>query len=120
MMYGSIFYNCWGSLIAFTITFAIMFQISIFPSQILLVSFIVALAAFVVMFAVRYLIGYILYTPDDALFADFIEEVASKNSENIMDEEMDNRFRRASNDFQDENPEEIADVVRRLLEERDT
>lgn len=122
MMYGSIFLNCWGSLITFSITFAIMYQVSIFPSQILLVSFFAALAAFILLFAVRYLIGYILYTPDDGLFEEFIEGTGENNS---VQEDVDEISERDTNplnqsskmEFQDESSEEIAKLVRSMLSE---
>jgi len=122
LMYGSIFLNCWGSLITFSITFAIMYQVSIFPSQILLVSFFAALAAFILLFAVRYLIGYILYTPDDGLFEEFIEGTGENNS---VQEDVDEISERDTNplnqsskmEFQDESSEEIAKLVRSMLSE---
>ncbi|NLY81072.1 MAG: hypothetical protein GX072_14645 [Lysinibacillus sp.] len=126
-MFGSIFYNFWGSLIAFTIAFIIMYQVSIFPSKILLVSFIVALVTFVVMFAIRYLIGFVLYTPDDKLFESFINEKDSSNDETKDEQEqMDNENEQQSNsstvEFEDESPEEIAKVVRTMMSdnEKDT
>lgn len=122
MMYGSIFLNCWGSLITFSITFAIMYQVSIFPSQILLVSFFAALAAFILLFAVRYLIGYILYTPDDGLFEEFIEGTDENNSVQEEEDEISERDTNPLNqsskmEFQDESSEEIAKLVRSMLSE---
>lgn len=122
MMYGSIFLNCWGSLITFSITFAIMYQVSIFPSQILLVSFFAALAAFILLFAVRYLIGYILYTPDDGLFEEFIEGTDENNSVQEEEDEISERDTNSLNqsskmEFQDESSEEIAKLVRSMLSE---
>jgi len=122
LMYGSIFLNCWGSLITFSITFAIMYQVSIFPSQILLVSFFAALAAFILLFAVRYLIGYILYTPDDGLFEEFIEGTDENNSVQEEEDEISERDTNPLNqsskmEFQDESSEEIAKLVRSMLSE---
>lgn len=122
MMYGSIFLNCWGSLITFSITFAIMYQVSIFPSQILLVSFFAALAAFILLFAVRYLIGYILYTPDDGLFEEFIEGTDENNSvqeeeDEILERDTNSLNQSSKMEFQDESSEEIAKLVRSMLSE---
>ncbi|MFC5541227.1 MAG: hypothetical protein C0P75_013150 [Bacilli bacterium] len=121
-MYGSIFLNCWGSLITFSITFAIMYQVSIFPSQILLVSFFAALAAFILLFAVRYLIGYILYTPDDGLFEEFIEGTDENNSvqeeeDEILERDTNSLNQSSKMEFQDESSEEIAKLVRSMLSE---
>jgi len=111
-MYGSILINCWGSLIAFTITFILMYQNSVFPSHILIVSFIVAFAAFLLFFAVRYLIGYITYTPNDEMFEEFIE--------NDDDDENLNEGRTSSKvEFQDESPEDIAKIVRTMMQDQD-
>jgi len=122
LMYGSIFLNCWGSLITFSITFAIMYQVSIFPSQILLVSFFAALAAFILLFAVRYLIGYILYTPDDGLFEEFIEGTDENNSvqeeeDEILERDTNSLNQSSKMEFQDESSEEIAKLVRSMLSE---
>lgn len=117
-MYGSILINCWGSLIAFTITFIWMYQNSVFPSHILIVSFIVAFAAFLLFFAVRYLIGYITYTPNDEMFEEFIEEAESE--ENDDDDENLNEGRTSSKvEFQDESPEDIAKIVRTMMQDQD-
>lgn len=113
-MYGSILINCWGSLIAFTITFIWMYQNSIFPSRILIVSFIVAFAAFLLFFAVRYLIAYITYTPNDELFEKFIEEAKLKEKDD-EEEEIEEGRNPSKVEFQDDDPEEIAQIVRTML-----
>lgn len=122
-MYGSILFNCWGSLIAFAITFSIMYQVSIFPSKILIVSFAAALTSFVFMFLVRYLIGYILYTPDDGLFEEFVKEAESGKEEEteLLSENHNGSRHQSTVDFDYKSPEEIARVVRTMmLEEKDT
>lgn len=84
--------------------------------------FFAALAAFILLFAVRYLIGYILYTPDDGLFEEFIEGTGENNS---VQEDVDEISERDTNplnqsskmEFQDESSEEIAKLVRSMLSE---
>lgn len=115
-MIGSILYNFWGSLIAFTITFIIMYQISIFPSKILLVSFLIALITFLLMFAIRYLIGYVLYTPDDKIFESLVDEnETTEDEKNGEVEKKDTKADSSTVEFEDESPEEIAIVVRTML-----
>lgn len=119
MMFGSIFYNCWGALIAFAIYFFATFQTD-FPLRVLLGSFVVAIIAFFAMFLVRYIIGYITYTPDRELFEEFEED---KN-------EMDSKLEQPKNaevqgivsatvEFEDESSEDIAEVVRTMINQDD-
>lgn len=120
MMFGSIFYNCWGALIAFTIYFFATFQ-TYFPFRVLMGSFIVALIAFFAMFLVRYLIGYVTYTPDNELFGD--SEIESDEMDNPIEQEevYNNRVNVSSTvEFEDESSEEIAKVVRTMIHEDDT
>jgi len=81
-MIGSIFYNCWGALIAFTIYFFATFQ-SYIPSRVLFGSFIAALITFFAMFLVRYFFGYVMYTPDHDIFEQFEEEIEEEVNEEV-------------------------------------
>lgn len=124
MMYGSIFYNFWGALIAFTLYFlGLLLQQSYFPVSILIGSFIVAIIAFFAMYAVRYFISYILYTPEDKIFESFNlqNEYNNQESEN---EEFQDGFPSDDNlstvEFQDETSEEIAKVVRKMMNQEDS
>lgn len=120
MMFGSIFYNCWGALIAFTIYFFATFQ-TYFPLRVLIGSFIVALITFFAMFLVRYIIGYITYTPDNDLFGDFEVESDEIDSPTQQVEVHENRVNATSTvEFEDESSEEIAKVVRTMIHEDDT
>lgn len=126
-MYGSVFWNCWGSLFAFTVTFAIVYQESISPLKIMLTSFFVAIAVFILMFPVRSLIGFILFTPDDEHLNDAIEKDETDGNKNLSEEmqsgienpEEMNNHHSSSKGLQDQNAEEIANVVRAMMEEKD-
>ncbi len=113
MMFGSIFYNCWASLIAFSIYFFVTLLNSYSPTHILIGSFIVAIFIFIMMFPVRYFLYYILYTPEEGIYEEFQEElnkIQEQNSENI--DSLDNT---TIVEFSDESSEEIAKVVRTMM-----
>ncbi|EFI70392.1 hypothetical protein BFZC1_01972 [Lysinibacillus fusiformis ZC1] len=113
-MFGSIFYNLWGALIAFSIYFFSTFQKPFTPLRILVGSFIVAIIAFLVMFIVRFLIAYILFTPeeDEEAVEGDIEEKELESIEGVIQEVP---IANSTVEFQDENSEEIAQVVRTMM-----
>lgn len=125
-MYGSILYNCWTALVAFTVYFFVTLSQSQAPTQILIGSFVIAVIAFFIMFAVRYLLAYVLYTPDQQLF----EEVSEQNEtdkellNHDHDLHLNNETPTTSNfstvEYNDESTEEIAQVVRTMLNQEDT
>lgn len=113
-MFGSIFYNLWGALIAFSIYFFSTFQKPFTPLRILIGSFIVAIIAFFVMFIVRFLIAYILFTPeeDEEAVEGDIEEKELESIEGVIQEVP---IANSTVEFQDENSEEIAQVVKTMM-----
>lgn len=115
MMYGSIFYNCWGALFGFTIYFiiAIMNPFAM-PINTLLIAFIIAAGVFLVMFPIRYLIGYIFFTPNEVVFS-------SEDSSQLDDDtSLELAQQRTSTvEFADESTEEIAQVVRTMMSKDD-
>ncbi|MCM0626272.1 hypothetical protein M5J14_17395 [Lysinibacillus sp. OL1_EC] len=113
-MFGSIFYNLWGALIAFSIYFFSTFQKPFTPLRILIGSFIVAIIAFFVMFIVRFLIAYILFTPEEDEEA--VEgDIEEKELESIEGVKQEVPIANSTVEFQDENSEEIAQVVRTMM-----
>lgn len=106
-MYGSIFYNCWAALIAFTVAFIVQI-VEPFPLPVpsILSSLLWALAAFVLTFGIRLLLGYILYTPEEIEF-DLGEEVASIDAYP--------NAKTSTVEISDESTEEVAKVVRTML-----
>lgn len=120
-MFGSIFYNCWIALLAFTIYFFVTLSQSQAPSSILIGSFVVAIVIFFVMFAVRYFLAYILYTPEQQLFDNLTKDVDREESE--QNQQLNNELQTASNtstlEFKDENSEDIAQVVRTMMSQDD-
>lgn len=117
-MFGSIFYNLWGALIAFSIYFFSTFQKPLTPLRILIGSFIVAIIVFFAMYIIRFLIAYILYTPEDneAVGEGELEENASDEGN---EGEQAGSSASSTVEFQDESSEEIAQVVRTMMSRED-
>lgn len=113
-MFGSIFYNLWGALIAFTIYFFSTFQKPYTPLRVIIGSFITAIIVFLVMYIVRTLIAYILYTPE--VHEEAVEGELGDN-EQTTPEGTNQEVASANStvEFQDENSEEIAQVVRTMM-----
>ncbi|AMO34612.1 hypothetical protein J2D69_05145 [Lysinibacillus sphaericus] len=113
-MFGSIFYNLWGALIAFTIYFFSTFQKPYTPLRVIIGSFITAIIVFLVMYIVRTLIAYILYTPE--VNEEAVEGELGDN-EQTTPEGTNQEVASANStvEFQDENSEEIAQVVRTMM-----
>ncbi|MET4559159.1 putative membrane protein [Lysinibacillus parviboronicapiens] len=117
-MFGSIFYNLWGALIAFSIYFFMTFQKPLTPLRIIIGSFVAALIVFFVMYLVRLLITYILFTPE----TDKVQ-TESELDENVSDEQNDENQKKHNTsstvEFQDESTEDIAQVVRTMMSRED-
>ncbi|MFC9538324.1 hypothetical protein ACFTQ7_00405 [Lysinibacillus sp. NPDC056959] len=113
-MFGSIFYNLWGALIAFSIYFFSTFLKPYTPLRIIVGSFVAGIIMFFVMYIVRFLIAYVLFTPegDEELVEGEHEE---NESENIEGENQETPTANSTVEFQDENSEEIAQAVRTMM-----
>lgn len=107
MMIGSILLNFWAALGTFTIYFLFTFQKPGSPFTILLGAFFAAIAGFVIMFLLRYLIGYILYTPEKSI----------KENDTIMDHKNthDHEKMTTASNSNEIDSEEIAQVVRTMM-----
>lgn len=113
-MFGSIFYNLWGVLIAFSIYFFSTFLKPYTPLRIIVGSFVAGIIMFFVMYIVRFLIAYVLFTPegDEELVEGEREENESENPE---EENQETPTANSTVEFQDENSEEIAQAVRTMM-----
>jgi len=113
-MFGSIFYNLWGALIAFSIYFFSTFQKPLTPLRILIGSFVAAIIVFFVMYIIRFIIAYILYTPEDkeAMGEGELEE---NTSDELQEGNQEASSASSTVEFQDESSEEIAQVVRTMM-----
>lgn len=118
MMFGSIFYNCWAALIAFTIYFFATFQKSYFPLRIIFGAFIAAIIVFFVMFVLRYLLWFVLYTPQEELFENFEKE--NIRYQNDLQNQENQPSQLSTIEFNDESAEELAEVVRTMMNQEET
>ncbi|SOB93142.1 hypothetical protein SAMN05880501_101610 [Ureibacillus xyleni] len=116
MMFGSIFYNCWASLISFSIYFVVTLLNSYSPTHILIGSFIVAIITFIIMFPFRNFLFYIFYTPEEKLFEKFQAEIDKME---VYKSEDDNNMMNGNTsvEFNDQSSEDIAKVVRTMMNE---
>ncbi|MDN4494268.1 hypothetical protein [Ureibacillus aquaedulcis] len=116
-MFGSIFYNFWGAIIGFTIYFFSILSDSTIPLNSLVGSFIAAVVSFLIMYAIRLLLGYVLYTPNDELFDSFnIEnEQLRQQFVNRGSSASDSGDSKSTVEFKDQNSEDIAKVVQTMM-----
>ncbi|KOP79030.1 hypothetical protein AMS59_08310 [Lysinibacillus sp. FJAT-14745] len=117
-MFGSIFYNLWGALIGFSLYFFITFLKPYTPLRIIIGSFVAGIFVFFVMYIVRFLIAYVLFTPegDEEVVEGGHEENESDNHE---EENQETPTANSAVEFQDESSEEIAQVVRTMMNRED-
>lgn len=102
-MIGSLYYNAWIGLLAFTLYFLANFQTNQSPLSIILSSLMWAVIAFILIFVIRAILGYIFFTPEA--------------KEKTIEE--DDLFIKDSKVQQTENPEseEVANVVKTMLQQ---
>ncbi|MFB7155313.1 hypothetical protein [Lysinibacillus sp. NPDC056232] len=113
-MFGSIFYNLWGTLLAFSLYFFITFQKPYTPLRIIIGSFVAGIIVFFVMYIVRFLIAYVLFTPEGE--EEVVEGEHEENeSDNPEEENQETPTANSTVEFQDENSEEIAQAVRTMM-----
>lgn len=113
-MFGSLFYNFWFSLIAFTIYFIVTFQTSYTPTRIIVGSFITAVIVFLITFLFRMIVAYILYTPSEETTSDVVEE-SQLEQQSVGETKANEQTVSSAVEFQDESSEEIAEVVRTMM-----
>jgi hypothetical protein len=119
-MYRSILFNCWIALIAFTLYFVSTIYLTggaAAPSKTIAMSFLWAAIGFVFAYMLRAFFNYILYTPEQIEVA-----MENENRQNVLKEYADDAtsgsLRNNSTstvEFQDETSEDIAQVVRTML-----
>jgi len=116
-MFGSIFYNLWGALVAFSLYFFSTFQKPFTPLRIIIGSFVAGIIMFFVMYIVRFLIAYVLFTPegDEEVVEGELEENESVNPK----EDQETPTANSTVEFQDESSDEIAQVVRTMMNRED-
>ena len=114
MMYGSFLYNCWAALLGFTVYFVIVLQQPyVMPISTLIGAFVTALIVFLCTFLVRMFLGYVLYTPEELEFQESIEVEGQPNTSDEL--KIPSVEQTSTVEFEDENSEEIAKVVRTMM-----
>ncbi|GLC87376.1 hypothetical protein [Lysinibacillus piscis] len=117
-MFGSIFYNLWGALIAFSIYFFSTFYKPFTPLRVLIGASVAAVITFLAMYIVRFVIAYILFTPEDSEELEDTKLEESK-SDKDLEESKESIAANSTIEFQDEDSEEIAQVVRTMMHRED-
>ncbi len=119
-MNRSIFFNCWISLIAFSLYFGTtIYQTggTAAPLQTIALSFMWAVIGFLFAYTLRAFLDYILYTPEQIEIA--IDPDIHTDTYGLEDEATSGSALFARNkstvEFQDESSEDIAQVVRTML-----
>lgn len=114
MMYGSFLYNCWAALLGFTVYFIIVLQQPyVMPISALIGAFVTAFIVFLCTFLVRMFLGYVLYTPEEVEFQESIEVEGQPNTSEELQIPLVEQT--STVEFEDENSEEIAKVVRTMM-----
>lgn len=116
MMFGSIFYNFWAALLAFTLYFFIALQKPYLPVRILVGSFVAAVIVFLLMFVIRFLINYILFSPEIQDVENTDDSIDESQSSHDKENQEDMEQPKSSTvEFKDESAEEVAQVVRTMM-----
>lgn len=115
MMFGSLFYNFWAALCSFTVYFIWAVQDPFaYPLPTIGASLVVALIGFVVMFGIRAFIGYVFYTPENIAYSE-VESTSNTEPLNTEQQQFVPQNKRTTVEFEEDNTEEIANVVRTML-----
>lgn len=120
-MYRSILFNCWIALIAFSFYFIKTIYDTggtAAPMQTIVWSFIWAIFGFILAYGLRVFLDYILYTPEQ--IEGFVTEAIPNVSNGLDNEATSGSTLSVQNnstvEFQDESSEDIAQVVRTMLQ----
>ena len=117
-MFGSLFYNLWAALFSFAVYFIIAIQdpfVSPWPT--LGIAFVVAVIGCVAMFGVRLFIGYVFYTPEAIVYLEQDVEADANMAEDEQNQQFVPYKNRSTAEFEEDNTEEVAHVVRTMLHE---
>ena len=119
-MFGSIFYNCWAALFSFAVYFIWAIQDPYaYPWPTIGASLVAASIGFIAMYIIRYFIGYVFYTPEGVMFSEMDNEQGTVETVNENQNQFVPQSERTATEFEEENTEEIAKVVRTMLHRQD-
>lgn len=115
-MFGSIFYNFWAALFSFAVYFIAAIQNPYaMPLPTIGTALVVAAVAFGLMFLIRYFLGYVFYTPEAPVLLQTEEELPAAAKEEDKTQTVP-QGDHTTMEAEDENTEEIAQVVRSMLQ----
>ena len=115
MMFGSLFYNFWAALCSFTVYFIWAVQDPFaYPLPTIGTSLVVALIGFIAMFFIRAFIGYVFYTPGNIAYSE-VDSTSNIEPLNTEQRQFVPQNKRTTVEFEEDNTEEIAKVVRTML-----
>ncbi|MEK4424452.1 multidrug transporter [Solibacillus sp. FSL K6-1523] len=115
MMFGSLFYNFWAALCSFTVYFIWAVQDPFaFPLPTIGASLVVALIGFIAMFLIRAFIGYVFYTPEHIAYSE-VDSPSNVEPLHAEQQQFVPQNKRTTVEFEEDNTEEIANVVRTML-----
>lgn len=112
-MFGSLYYNAWIALLAFTVYFLAKFQTNQLPLSIILYGLLWAAIAFILTFILRALIGYVVFTPAEE---ESINENRTDGNLSVSIEEKHNQVT-GNQSTKDIETEEVAKVVQTMLQQ---
>jgi hypothetical protein len=116
MMYGSQFYNVWAALFSFTGYFIWAIQDPfVLPWPTIGIALIVGITGYLLMFIVRYFIGYVFYTPVSIAFSGTAEHNGNGKANNENENHFASQVGRSTAEQEEDTNEEIANVVRTML-----
>ena len=114
MMYGSFLYNCWAALLGFTVYFIVVLQQPyVMPTGALMGAFATAFIVFLCTFLVRMFLGYVLYTPEEAVVQESLEVEGHSDTKEALQVPLAEKTKTV--ELGDESSEEIAKVVRTMM-----
>lgn len=121
-MFGSIFYNFWAAIIGFSIYFFSTLSDSQVPLHSLVGSLIAAAVSFILMYVIRLLLGYILFTPDEDVFKSLNKENEKFREQmaNLQNGSTQSHASTSTREFNDESSEDIAKVIQTMMLQDET
>jgi hypothetical protein len=121
-MIKSILFNFWIALFAFAIYFgSTIYQTggNVAPIQTIVISFVWAIVGFIVAFGLRAIVNYVLFTPEEIALEEDEEIVAIDTNDGMVASDFVQQATQSTVEFQDESTEDIAQVVRTMLNQNE-
>lgn len=119
-MNGSIFYNFWAALFSFAVYFIWAIQDPYaMPWPTIGKALVFAAVGYVAMYVIRYFMGYVFYTPEAFVYSEIEDEQINMEAMSENQNQFVPQNERSTVEFEEDNTEEIAKVVRTMLHGQD-